>query len=192
MSPSNFWRRWHISFSSWIRDYLYISLGGSRVDKMWKFALVLIATMGLSGLWHGAAWNFVVWGLYHGVLVFAYHLLGMGGRWKPGGIASILISWFVTFNFIVVGWTMFRASSMSWLLVAISNAKLGISGDSLVTSVVILSNCALFSLPFFFLMFIDRAAPNRKWIHSIAYGFLVVWTICYVRESGQDFIYFQF
>src|SRR3972149_8353929 len=85
ISPSDFWRRWHISFSSWIRDYLYIALGGSRVSARWRFFLVVLTAMGLSGLWHGAAWHFVLWGLYYGLLVFAYYALEMGGRWQPKG-----------------------------------------------------------------------------------------------------------
>ncbi|HTE05565.1 MAG TPA: MBOAT family O-acyltransferase, partial [Planctomycetota bacterium] len=67
-SPSDFWRRWHISFSSWIRDYVYLPLGGSRAGRA-RFAFAAMTAMTLSGLWHGASWNFALWGVYHGVLV---------------------------------------------------------------------------------------------------------------------------
>jgi alginate O-acetyltransferase complex protein AlgI len=79
ISPSDFWRRWHISFSSWIRDYLYIPLGGSKAGGKLRLLLVLLASMGLSGLWHGAAWNFVLWGVFHAVVLFLYHAHGLRG-----------------------------------------------------------------------------------------------------------------
>ena len=69
-SITEFWRRWHISLSSWLRDYLYISLGGNRKGKIRQYANLII-TMFLGGLWHGASWNFVLWGMMHGVALAA-------------------------------------------------------------------------------------------------------------------------
>src|SRR5690242_21641468 len=68
---AEFWRRWHISLSSWLRDYLFIPLGGSR-DGEWHTARNLFLTMALGGLWHGASWNFVVWGMYNGLLLIGH------------------------------------------------------------------------------------------------------------------------
>ncbi|MCG8462571.1 MAG: hypothetical protein MI919_40315, partial [Holophagales bacterium] len=73
VSPVDFWRRWHISLSTWLRDYLYISLGGNRGGNRWRNVMI---TMLLGGLWHGAAWTFVVWGAFHGALIAATHALG--------------------------------------------------------------------------------------------------------------------
>jgi len=85
-SPSNFWRRWHISLSTWIRDYIYIPLGGARVPPARK-ALNLLAAMALCGLWHGPAWHFVVWGVFHGVLL-------LGGRAAGAAIGAVLgLAW---------------------------------------------------------------------------------------------------
>src|SRR5262249_50207164 len=70
-NPSEFWRRWHISLSSWLRDYLFIPLGGSRCPR-WRTCLNLMITMALGGLWHGASWTFVVWGLLHGSLLVGH------------------------------------------------------------------------------------------------------------------------
>ena len=72
-NPSDFWRRWHISLSSWLRDYLYISLGGNRRGRGWLY-FNLMATMLLGGLWHGASWNFVLWGLLHGVALIVHRI----------------------------------------------------------------------------------------------------------------------
>src|SRR4029078_3721838 len=68
LNPSDFWRRWHISLSRWLRDYLYISLGGTRCSEL-RRNFNLMATMVLGGLWHGASWTFAIWGLYHGLLL---------------------------------------------------------------------------------------------------------------------------
>ena len=74
--PRDFWRRWHISLSSWLRDYLYIPLGGNRAARLVEYRNLMI-TMLLGGLWHGASWTFVVWGLYHGAILCAYRLAGV-------------------------------------------------------------------------------------------------------------------
>ena len=89
-SPTDFWRRWHISLSTWFRDYVYIPLGGSRVPSPQREANV-IATFLLSGFWHGASWNFVLWGLYHGLLLVVTRMLGralrLPERW-PGPLGA--------------------------------------------------------------------------------------------------------
>ncbi|MCP4709019.1 MAG: MBOAT family protein [Planctomycetes bacterium] len=194
ISPSDFWRRWHISFSSWIRDYLYIPLGGSRVNKKWKFALVLIATMALAGLWHGAAWNFVAWGLYHGILVFTYHALGLGGRWTPQTITKTLIAWTTMFSLTIFGWLLFRSSSINWLFNALSLDQFswGFSGNSLTVAVATFALIAFYSLPLFIMMFLDRVTPKLGFLHAIFYGFALTIIIVLFRDSQQDFIYFQF
>ena len=79
-NPSDFWRRWHISLSSWLRDYLYIRLGGNRNGRLQTYRNLLI-TMVLGGLWHGAAWNFVIWGAYHGILLAIHRIFRDANRW---------------------------------------------------------------------------------------------------------------
>lgn len=111
VSPSDFWRRWHISFSSWIRDYLYIPLGGSRVGAF-RYFFVVVGTMSVSGLWHGAAWNFVVWGVFHGCLLYFYKILKIEDAKK--GI-PFFIAWIVMQGWTLVGWAIFRTDSLGWL-----------------------------------------------------------------------------
>ena len=105
--PIDFWRRWHISLSSWLRDYLYIPLGGNRTGHQGRN---LIITMLLGGLWHGAAWLFVLWGAWHGLLLVVFHLLRqhniLPSHERPWGV------WFnrqLTFLCVVIGWVLFRA-----------------------------------------------------------------------------------
>jgi alginate O-acetyltransferase complex protein AlgI len=104
-SPTEFWRRWHVTLSSWLRDYLYIPLGGNRKGER-RRDVNLLATMGLGGLWHGASLNFVAWGLYHGLLLSGTHH-GRRRGWslpRPVAVAA-------TFVLVVIGWVLFRMRS---------------------------------------------------------------------------------
>lgn len=109
-SITEFWRRWHISLSSWLKDYLYISLGGNRKGKVRQY-LNLIITMFLGGLWHGASWNFVIWGLLHGVAL-AVHKVWMGltgaSLGSRGSILRYFVNIVVTFHFVAFCWIFFR------------------------------------------------------------------------------------
>jgi alginate O-acetyltransferase complex protein AlgI len=193
ISPSDFWRRWHISFSSWIRDYLYIPLGGSRVNAQWKYGLVLLATFGLSGFWHGASWHFVAWGIYHAVLLFVYHLLGKSGRWKPQTGPALAGAWALMSVFTLIGWMIFRAANLEWLAdIFRQNVTAGLGGESLIVGTVVLAFVVAYSLPLFVLMVLDRAIPNHKTLHAIAYGFILVAIVLFAQDHQQDFIYFQF
>ncbi len=121
-SPSAFWRRWHITLSTWIRDYIYIPLGGGRVPA-WRKGLNLLFAMALCGLWHGSAWNFVLWGALHGVALQVGHgmsALGeriapaspVGGRVRQvGGLAMTAVGWVLTQAFVSVTWILFFCSA---------------------------------------------------------------------------------
>ncbi len=126
-SPSEFWQRWHISLSSWLRDYLYVPLGGNRfgMPNMYRN---LMLTMLLGGLWHGAAWTFVVWGAFHGLIQVIYRALGIDAllaRYRiatAGGLPLHLLSWFVTLSLVMVGWVFFRAQSFDTATTVLTNA----------------------------------------------------------------------
>lgn len=114
-SITEFWRRWHISLSSWLKDYLYISLGGNRKGKIRQYANLII-TMFLGGLWHGASWNFVVWGLFHGVALAAHKFwMILTGR-KKGEESHGIRRFFgilITFHFVCFCWIFFRNADFS-------------------------------------------------------------------------------
>ncbi|MGD0024550.1 MAG: MBOAT family O-acyltransferase [Xanthobacteraceae bacterium] len=103
----DFWRRWHISLSNFLRDYLYIPLGGSRRGP-WRYVLATVVTMGLCGLWHGAGWTFVIWGLWHGLGLATCHAWQRLGRPLPK-----LAGWVITMLFVLAGWVVFRAASFT-------------------------------------------------------------------------------
>jgi len=118
-SPQDFWRRWHISLSTWLRDYLYIPLGGSRGGRRTLF-IALMGTMLLGGLWHGASWNFVLWGFIHGLLLIVHRFLkstkwniSFKGRFTK---SHMITGWIVTQYFIFMTWLIFRLedTGMMW------------------------------------------------------------------------------
>jgi alginate O-acetyltransferase complex protein AlgI len=108
-STTEFWRRWHISLSTWLREYLYIPLGGNRKGNFRTY-VNLMATMLLGGLWHGASWNFIIWGGIHGSALATERALPKGsGYWKLPKFVRGLATFFV----VLVGWVFFRASDLS-------------------------------------------------------------------------------
>lgn len=109
-SVTEFWRRWHISLSSWFRDYLYIPLGGNRRGNVYFNLLVVFI---VTGLWHGAAWNFVIWGLWHGMFLIIERLFKKNGvKFK----IPKLIGWAYTILVVIIGWVLFRAPDFNYAL----------------------------------------------------------------------------
>src|SRR5215471_11156695 len=142
-SPSDFWQRWHISLSRWLRDYLYIPLGGNQHGRL-KTLRNLAITMFLGGLWHGAGFGFIVWGLYHGLLLVLYRVLPIDEllRQRFGRLGSVLAI-VLMFNLVCFGWIFFRATSAElWPLLA----SLG-TLPSLDNQGVLLWGMTLFGLP---------------------------------------------
>lgn len=117
-SISDFWRRWHISLSRWIRDYLYIPLGGSRRGLI-RTSVNLLITMTLAGLWHGAGWPFLLWGTYHGLLLAGQHVwqalwtLSFMPKLKVPHSLTSTLGWILTFALVVVGWVLFRVTHLN-------------------------------------------------------------------------------
>jgi D-alanyl-lipoteichoic acid acyltransferase DltB (MBOAT superfamily) len=114
INPSDFWRRWHISLSSWLRDYLYIPLGGNRNGVRATYRNIMI-TMLIGGIWHGAAWNFLFWGAYHGFLLIFFNLINQK---EPGGSLSVanLFKGILMFHLVCLGWLLFRAENMATVI----------------------------------------------------------------------------
>lgn len=116
-NPSEFWKRWHISLSSWLREYLYFSLGGSRDGRLRTYRNLLL-TMLLGGLWHGASWTFVVWGGFHGIILIIHHYCGrkrVSFEARPWNLRRMLAA-LVFFQVTCVGWLIFRADSVGQIV----------------------------------------------------------------------------
>lgn len=126
-SITEFWRRWHMTLSRWLRDYIYISLGGNRRGKPRTY-LNLMLTMLLGGLWHGASWNFVIWGGYHGLLLSIERMIW--GRREHNGFVRIPLT-IVTFFLACVGWVFFRAKTFAAASYVLAQMFTGSAGTSL-------------------------------------------------------------
>jgi len=132
LSIIEFWRRWHITLSHFLRDYLYIALGGNRLGTFRRY-LNLFLTMLLGGLWHGAGWNFLIWGALHGVYLIANHgftTVKAHLGWKASSKFASSLSWLITFVAVVVGWVFFRASTLDGALVMLQG-MIGFNGVAL-------------------------------------------------------------
>jgi alginate O-acetyltransferase complex protein AlgI len=192
----DFWRRWHITLSSWLRDYLYIPLGGSRGPE-WATMRNLLVTMVLGGLWHGANWTFVIWGLYHGVLLVLNHQLV---KWNAGatGVGRVLghpiVTRAVTFLIVVVGWTFFRSESLG-VAVFLLEAMVGLHG---VDWAVLESLNAGFWALVAFAFVVTNFAPNTWQIkipprmrYAVILGVLAALCVLLLGQPSP-FLYFQF
>lgn len=209
-SPQDFWKRWHISLSQWIRDYIYIPLGGSRCSRG-RHILNLFIAWFICGLWHGAAWNFVLWGLYNGILV------SLSGLWKRGKkcnrlpitfIGIILV--IVTYIIMNLGWLLFRVEDVSDIWKYFSNEAILRSSGDIIISVIIILTMLFYSLPLLIadvVLYMKKTGmidSIKKLLHLDQYLFLLPYQrgFCYFlifllviifgAENTNEFIYFQF
>ena len=193
LSITEFWRRWHISLSSWLRDYLYVTLGGNRKGPVRTY-INLFLTMLLGGLWHGANWTFVIWGAYHGVLLALErmnHKRGLGW-WLPRPLQMSF-----TFMLVMVGWLLFRAPSLE-VFSRLAKGMSGLNGwgatYSFVDAGALQWGILLFSL---ILVFAARNTweirwqPSRRLALGLTFLFLVCVAVLLVNTSSP-FLYFQF
>ncbi|MEO1230546.1 MAG: MBOAT family O-acyltransferase [Myxococcota bacterium] len=188
-SVRDFWRRWHISLSTWLRDYLYIPLGGSRRGPA-RTAFNLMVTMLLGGLWHGAAWNFVFWGALHGAALGIHRVLG--GR-VPLPRA---LSWFLTMGVVFAGWAVFRASEPG-VLSALAGSLDRVQWSGAHTRLAL--DLGVLSLP---VLLHDLWAERERammpitrsplWVYVSISSLLMVITWTLFGRFDVEFIYFQF
>jgi len=192
-SIGEFWRRWHISLSTWFRDYLYIPLGGSKVGKL-KGIRNVFAIFLVSGFWHGANWTFIAWGGIHALLFIPSFILGTNRKnlkvnnpkndWL-NHIINFALALF-TFSMVTLAWIFFRANSIKDsinYLFAINSLKLDNS------SLIILSDIILV----FVFLILDAFRYKHLKIHMIVWIVMIVAIIgCLNREAQAEFIYFQF
>ena len=193
----DFWRRWHISLSTWLRDYLYIPLGGSKAGP-WRTAGALTATMLLGGLWHGAAWTFVAWGAFHGLALVVEHALTPAWRRLtarvPLGVAWKGAEWALTFAAVLVGWVLFRAQGFEAALLILRQMFWPQEGLSWI------SPGALVALALVAAAHLARVAggrhrlvlPVEAWYTPAAVATMLWLSVLLRPDNLNPFIYFQF
>lgn len=195
--PIDFWRRWHITLSRWFRDYIYIPMGGSRGTPL-RTIVNLIVVFAVSGLWHGAAWTFVLWGLYHAAIVAGYGWF-FGRRWRvhsSGNRLSAVLSVAITFGLVTIGWVIFRSPNLdaaSTYFIGMIDVRRPLSFDYFPPRVTVL---VVTLMGYEWIMrnrrhgldLADRLPKLARW--TIYHGLIAMIYAFGVTE--QSFIYFQF
>ncbi len=198
-SVTEFWRRWHISLSSWLRDYLYIPLGGNRGGSLRTY-LNLGITMVLGGLWHGANWKFVLWGAMHGGALAFERALSIPKLVEKGGIRKLL-GMLLTFHFVVLCWILFRAESMGAAQAMIGQILSNFHGEVIPqlldawpqVTFLLIAGFALHFLPQDLNLIFEELLRKAGWIGSAAVLSLAIWIVIQTKSAQiQPFIYFQF
>jgi alginate O-acetyltransferase complex protein AlgI len=198
-TPSEFWQRWHISLSRWLRDYLYIPLGGNRGGQLMMYRNLMI-TMLLGGLWHGASWTFVAWGAFHGGIQVVYRLLRIDALVARSrfltmrGFAVQTGSWFVTMCLVAVGWILFRARTFDDAVTVL--AHLGGTGGWTTDQ---FSTLFCYAAPLAVIEIYQRASGRLEvltvgpfLVRYTAAVALLLTLIAFSAPGGQEFIYFDF
>jgi alginate O-acetyltransferase complex protein AlgI len=195
ITPQAFWRNWHISLSTWLRDYLYKPLGGSR-GTPWQTRRNLLITMLLGGLWHGAAWTFLLWGLYQGVLLILYRPFESTFAALPQ--RARFAAWLVMFHLTCYGWLIFRAPSFAAVR-ALSHSLFFELHPSAIDVTGILVPLLLYTTPLILvhlieawaddLLIVPRLQVGVRYAIYVATLYLI---ILFGNFGGSDFIYFQF
>ena len=195
---TEFWRRWHISLSTWLRDYLYVSLGGNRGSRLRTYRNIML-TMLLGGLWHGAAWTFVVWGGLHGLFLIAHRAFGRPQRYDAEAESVRMrdaLPILATFHLVCVAWIFFRANSLQQAVTYITGIITLRGGAINVNAAALLLASAAAML------IIDVLQRNRHtetpvldWgpvARGVAYAVMVVAILIFSGGTPVPFIYFQF
>jgi len=192
----DFWRRWHISLSSWLRDYLYIPLGGSRVGTGRNYANFMIVFV-LCGLWHGAGWTFILWGAWHGLWLVIERALGR----RPLYVAFPLrIQRLLTFLLVTIGWVVFRADSLAqaWRLLATMFSLNSPHGGSTLLSAVIYTRGYLILMALCALLAF-QPRQGFDWTRKLSWPKVLLLIILFAlalmsmfAQSFRSFLYFQF
>lgn len=198
LSLQDFWRRWHMTLSRWLRDYLYIPLGGNRGSKLFTYRNLFLV-MFLGGLWHGANWTFVVWGSIHGGYLIAERVVKEHWAGHELGLPPLLVKglqWFLTFNVVCLAWVFFRSQSVGGAFDVLGRLFSGSGrGDdvSLLLIIVIVGSVASQFVPNRIPMkaenWFGRLAPVLQ-IAAVAVGLVLI--DAFGPEGIAPFIYFQF
>ena len=196
-SVTDFWHRWHITLSTWLRDYLYIPLGGSRHGQAATLRNLLV-TMLLGGLWHGAQWTFIAWGGYHGIMLCVERVLGIGHeRSAPRG-AMVLVRVGVTFTVVTLGWVLFRSPTFGIAAAVYHQLFAGGPGAAMLSGwqAVLSAGIVVFGVS---RLVLDRFALELAWLRlrpiaqvGTLAGLLLALEMLTWPGISPSFIYFKF
>jgi alginate O-acetyltransferase complex protein AlgI len=202
VSPSDFWQRWHISLSSWLRDYLYIPLGGNRGSTLFTYRNLML-TMLLGGLWHGAAWTFIIWGLIHGLILCLYRPFekslkaARSATLVYSGVTARVLQMVVMFHLICLGWLFFRADTVGQAFGMLGQLFTNFQPTPFASSAFVM--ILFYVLPLFiFEAWLERSGDLVRvlkihWLLRVAfYSYLVLMLWFFPSPTQYEFVYFQF
>jgi D-alanyl-lipoteichoic acid acyltransferase DltB (MBOAT superfamily) len=198
-SVAEFWKRWHISLSTWFRDYLYLPLGGNRNGR-WRHIFNVLVVFAVSGLWHGADWKFVIWGALNGVFVVMAGLRPPGSREEARREAPVLVRRVVTFTLVCVTWVFFRAGSVGeafgiigrlWPLKPFDVVP-GIGKAPLIIALGLVAFSVLTHVARERYQLRELISRQPAWLRWSAYTVALTGIFLFGEFHSRDFIYFQF
>ena len=198
LTPTDFWNRWHITLSTWLRDYVFFPIrrllmrSGKPLPDWLLQAIPPLATMCISGVWHGAQSTFLVWGAYYGLLIAGYQISGIHANRLQASRQTQFLAWSIMFPLVVFGWLIFRAPSMGWLAGIIFKSPWAHGQADQVASLIIISMTIFYSLPLMIKLLLDRHMPPRSFVHSFYHALLTAMIVIFLGSATTDFIYFQF
>jgi D-alanyl-lipoteichoic acid acyltransferase DltB (MBOAT superfamily) len=199
INPGDFWSRWHVSLSVWLREHLYIPLGGNRTPG-WPTYRNLMLTMVLGGLWHGASWNFVIWGFFHGTILVIYRLL----RWDRdyanpwagrSALPVTLLKMGLMFCLTLIGWVIFRSRTVEQIAYILTHVGFTGSPETAALGYDLLFYAGPLVLVQLFqylqrdLLVLTKLPPIAR---APLYAWMIVWIIVFGVRESTEFIYFQF
>jgi D-alanyl-lipoteichoic acid acyltransferase DltB (MBOAT superfamily) len=216
-SIKEFWSRWHISLSTWFRDYVYIPLGGSKKGLVRTYVHVLIVFL-ISGLWHGASWMFVIWGAIHGLYqLYEKATYSIRNRfWKfirlDGTFIQWLVKWVVTMSVVLISWVFFRAEniddanniiirvitnnsfsmSFEYIYESVRLTNIGYTNLMIVFGSIVILEIIQLHQEFNYLDRIFEVIYRKKLIRYFAYNLIIIVIILFAYIGESEFIYFQF
>jgi len=200
ITPTDFWNRWHITLSEWLRDYVFFPTRRiclrlkSRATKQIALFIPPIITMLFSGFWHGTGWNYIIWGFYYGLLIVFYQVIGFGGAWKPNNRYKHFVAWILMFSLITFGWLIFRSPSIEWLVNIGRRSHFIQNKNDIFAATASLSMIMGYATPLFIKRGIDVLKNSfiQNWVEPIFYAIALAATVVSINSSTPDFIYFQF
>ncbi len=201
-NPREFWQRWHITLSTWLKDYVYIPLGGNRRGRFRTY-LNLLITMALCGLWHGAAWHFVLWGVYQGVILSIHRFIDLNVRHpqfklpRAFGAALNILKVIVFFHVTCLGWLLFRADSLNQIFAMTRSLALGFS-----LTYSVFQNTLIIAFFTWFLMLMQLIQYKKNnleillesncGLQAMSYMYMLFGVFIFGAAATGNFIYFQF
>jgi D-alanyl-lipoteichoic acid acyltransferase DltB (MBOAT superfamily) len=199
LNPSDFWSRWHVALSTWLREYLYIPLGGNKHGRLKTYRNLLV-TMLLGGLWHGAAWNYVLWGGYHGLLLIGYRLAGVvrddaGKVVREPAFWSRVVQRGVMLTLVMAGWVLFRSRSFDQIVYMLTHVGWQRSAFSHAFATDLFAFAGILVIVELWQFWVEdplvitklRVVPR-----ACAYAVMLLWLAIAGARNAVEFIYFQF